>query len=159
MSWTKRQLIDQAFESIGYASYVYDLQPEQLQTAMYRLDAMVATWNGRGIRLGYPLPSNPQNSDLDMPSEAPDYAAEAIYLNLAIRIAPTVGRTIPDALRMSARIAYNEMLARNVLPCELQFPETLSFGAGNKPWRFERPFFPIPNDPVLAGEDGPIEFD
>ena len=33
MSWTKRQYIVDAFEEIGLASYVYDLQPEQLQSA------------------------------------------------------------------------------------------------------------------------------
>jgi hypothetical protein len=54
MGYTKRQFISAAFEEIGLASYVFDLQPEQLQSALRRLDAMMADWNAKGIRLGYP---------------------------------------------------------------------------------------------------------
>ena len=42
MGWTKQQLVEQAFEEIGMANYVFDLQVEQLQSAMYQLDAMMA---------------------------------------------------------------------------------------------------------------------
>ena len=31
MAWTKRQIVTQAFEEIGLASYVFDLEPEQLR--------------------------------------------------------------------------------------------------------------------------------
>ena len=89
MGWTRRQFVEQAFEEIGYASYVYDLEPEQLESAGRRLDAMVASWNGKGIRLGYPLPSSPELASLDTETEVPDYANEAIYTNLAVKLAPT----------------------------------------------------------------------
>lgn len=56
MGWTKRQFVTQAFEEIGLASYVFDLTPEQLDSALRRLDTMIASWNALGIRLGYPLP-------------------------------------------------------------------------------------------------------
>jgi hypothetical protein len=96
MSWTKRQFVVQAFEEIGYASYTYDIQPEQLQAGLRRLEAMMGTWNGRGIRLGYPLSSNPDSAELDVSSNVPDSANEAIYTNLAIRIAPIVGKDCVD---------------------------------------------------------------
>mgnify|MGYP000165071707 CR=1 FL=1 len=103
MSWTKRQFVDQAFEEIGYASYTFDLEPEQLQAAMRRLDSMMATWNGRGIRVGYPLPATPGAGDLDDLTDVPDYANEAIYLNLAIRIAPTVGKAVSRETKVAAK--------------------------------------------------------
>ena len=56
MGWTKRQFIEQAFEEIGLAAYVFDLTPEQLQSALRRLDAMMAGWNTNGIRIGWPMP-------------------------------------------------------------------------------------------------------
>jgi hypothetical protein len=61
VAWTKREFVVQAFSEIGLASYVYDLQPEQLQTALNRLDSMLATWNGlsspgRGERGHLPEP-------------------------------------------------------------------------------------------------------
>jgi len=65
MGWTKRQFVTQAFEEIGLAAYVFDLTPEQLQSALNRLDSMVASWNAKVIRLGYPISSSPQSSNLD----------------------------------------------------------------------------------------------
>lgn len=159
MSWTKRQFVVQAFEEIGYASYAYDLEPEQLESAMRRLDAMMATWNGKGIRLGYPLPSSPELSNLDQKTEVPDSANEAIYQNLAIRIAPTVGKTVSGETKASAKAAYTQLLARVTKPQEQQLPNTLPAGAGNKKYRYDQPFINPPSDPLLAGDDGPIEFD
>jgi hypothetical protein len=52
MSYSKRQFVEAAFEEIGLASYVFDLQPEQIDSACRRLDTMMAQWNAVGIRLG-----------------------------------------------------------------------------------------------------------
>lgn len=158
MGWTKRQFVEQAFEEIGYANYVFDLQPEQMESAMRRMDSMLATWNGKGIRIGYPVPSSPDDSDLDQETGVPDSANEAIYTNLAIRLAPGVGKTISMETRMAAKQGYNELLARHTKPQEMQFPSTLPRGQGNKPWRNEDRFFPTPDEGLLAGEDAPIEF-
>lgn len=159
MGWTRRQFVEQAFEEIGYASYTYDLEPEQLESAGRRLDAMVASWNGRGIRLGYPLPSSPEIADLDAETEVPDYANEAIYVNLALRIAPTVGKALAIETKINAKDLYKLLLQHASKPMEQQLPNTMPAGAGNKPWRFDNsPFLHGPMDPLLAGDDGPIEF-
>lgn len=148
----------QAFEEIGYASYAYDLQPEQLQAGLRRLEAMMGTWNGRGVRLSYPLSSNPDAADLDTNSNVPDSANEAIYTNLAIRIAPIVGKTASPETKQAARAAYMELLSRFAKPQEMQFPNTMPAGAGNKPWRQDTPFLPGPEEQLDAGDDGPIQF-
>ena len=159
MGWTRRQFVEQAFEEIGYASYVYDLEPEQLESAGRRLDAMVASWNGKGIRLGYPLPSSPELASLDTETEVPDYANEAIYTNLAVKLAPTVGKVVSPETKATAKMTYNLLLQNAALPMEQQFPKTLPAGAGRKPWRdYRDPFVREPKDPLLAGDDGPIEF-
>jgi len=158
MGYSKRQFVTAALEEIGLASYVFDMQPEQLQSAMRRLDSMMADWNGKGIRLGYPLPSSPEDSDLDQESEVPDSAFEAIITNLAIKIAPSYGKMVMPETKAAAKNAYNTLLQRATMPDEQQFPGTLPAGAGNKPWRVtDDPFIPKPVDPVLAGEDGPID--
>jgi hypothetical protein len=64
VSWTKREIVQNAFEEVGLASYAFDLQPEQFQAGLRRLDNMMATWNSRGLRIGYPLADNPGDSDL-----------------------------------------------------------------------------------------------
>jgi hypothetical protein len=53
--WTKRDVIGQAFSEIGLASYTFDLLPEQYEGALRRLDAMIAQWENKGIRLAWPL--------------------------------------------------------------------------------------------------------
>lgn len=158
MSWTKRQMVTQAFEECGFASYVYDLQPEQLEAGLRRLEAMMGTWNGRGIRLGYALSSNPDNANLDDPSNVPDSANEAVYTNLAIRVAPIVGKQVSNETKQAARSAYMQLLGRFTRPQEVQLPDTMPSGAGNKPWRTDTPFLLPPDDPIEAGEDGPLNF-
>lgn len=159
MGYSKRQFVTAAFEEIGLASYVFDLQPEQLQSALNRLDAMMADWNGKGIRLGYPLPGSPQYSDLDEPSEVPDSANETIFTNLAIKLAPSYGKSVMPETKVTAKESYNTLLMRATTPLEMQLPGTMPAGAGNKPWRnYDNPFLQRPVDPVLAGQDGPIEF-
>jgi len=158
MGWTKRQFVEGAFEEIGYATYAYDLQPEQLQAGLRRLEAMITTWNGKGIRLGYPLSSNPDNANLDDTTLVPDADNEAICANLALRIAPIVGKQVSNETKKIARESYMQLLSRFTKPQELQMPSTMPAGAGNKPWRQNTPFLPGPEDTIDAGEDGPIDF-
>lgn len=159
MSWTKRQFIEAAFEEIGYAAYTYDLQPQQLETALNRLDAMVATWNTIGIRLGYPLPSEPGAAGLDEVTDVPDSANEAIYSNLAIRIAPTVGKAVSAETKRTANTSYKALLTLHTRPPEKQLPAGVPLGAGNKPWRNggQREFTPEPEEQITTGGDGALE--
>lgn len=159
MGWTKGQLVDRAFSENGLNPNVFNVDPDKLQEALGSLDAMIGTWNGKGIRLGYPLPSSPGDSDLAQDSGLPDSAIEAVYLNLAIRIAPGVGKQVSPDTRASANAAYNVLLARAAFPPQ-QPSKNLPAGAGNKPWRRVSPFLPTPVDPLLAAEGGDqIEFD
>lgn len=159
MGWTKRQYIEQAFTEIGLAGYIFDLTPDELNTALRQLDSMMAAWNAKGIRLGWPMPSSPQNSDLDDLTEITDAANEAIYCGLAVRIAPTFGKTVGGQTQFFAKQAYDQLLAIAAMPLEKQLPQTMPAGAGNKPWRNnDSPFVNPPIDPLLSGPDGPIEF-
>lgn len=137
VSWTKRQLVRQAFSVIGLADYDFDLQAEQLQNAMYLMDSMVAVWNAKGVLLSYPLPTSPENADLDDESNIPDRANEAVYLNLALRIAPTLGRPVMPELKQSAWYAYNNLLSWALQPQEMNLPHTMPRGQGNKPYRYD----------------------
>lgn len=150
--WTKRDFVVAGFGEIGLASYVFDLTPEQLQAALTRLDAMMATWNGQGIRLGYPLPSTPGNSSLDEVTAVPDACHETVFQNLAIRLAPGYGKTVSPDTKISAKAGYNAMLTQALgEPLQKQMPGDMPAGAGNKPWRNTgQPFLNPPTD--LANE-------
>ena len=137
MAYTKRDIVNQAFGEIGMADYVFDLQPEQLNNALRQLDMMMATWNGKGIRIGYPLPSSPGGSDLDEVTGVTDMALEAMYLNLAIRISSGYGKTVSPETKAAAKFSYNQLLGRSALPIEMQIGnQTVPSGAGNKGWRY-----------------------
>lgn len=158
MSYTKRQLVLQAFDDIGLAAYVFDLESEQLENAARKMDMMMATWNGKGIRVGYPI-TNGVNVDLDQDTAVPDYALEAISMNLGVRIAPSLGKAVAPEVKAAAKMAYDVLLQRAAMPPLMQLPDTMPAGAGNKPWRLEDdPFLSTPDDPLLAGTDGPIEY-
>lgn len=153
MGWKKRDFVTAAFEEIGYASYVYDLMPEQMQSALRALDSMMATWDAKGISVGYPLSSSPE---LGEDTQVPDYANEAIYSNLAIRLAPRFGKIVQQETKQIAKQAYNALLSKATFPPEMQYDANLPSGAGNK--SIDKPFVSPPVDSLLAGEDGPIEF-
>lgn len=161
MGWTKRDFIKQAFEEIGLASYVYDLTTDQLQSALRRLDAMIAGWNSNGVRIGYPLSDSPNSSNIDADTGVPDFACEAIYLGLAMRLAPAFGKTVSAETKQLADMAYNNMANQVSLPImERQLPQTMPRGQGTKPWRnFNNPFVYAPTKDVLAGGDGEISLE
>lgn len=163
MSWTKRQLVSQAFEEIGLAAYVFDLTPEQLNSAMRRMDAMLAGWNANGIRLGYTLPFRPGDGSLDGDSGIPDWAQEAVFLGLAVRLAPAFGKTVSPETKMFADMAYGNMVNNAALPTiERELPRTMPRGSGTKPWRnFNNPFVygPVGDTSIDAGPDGNLTFE
>lgn len=160
MGWSKRQFIEQAFEEIGLASYVFDLTSDQLQSALRRMDAMVAGWNANGVRIGYPLPSTPGESNIDADSGVPDFANEAIYLGLAVRLAPAYGKQVAQETKAFADMAYSNMANQVAIPTpERELPRTMPRGTGTKPWRnFNNPFVygPQSDADINAGSDSPI---
>lgn len=161
MGWTKREIINQAFEEIGLAGYVFDLQPQQIEGAVRRLDAMMATWNGKGLRLGYPVPTTPGAGDPDEDTGVSDMAVEAMILNLALKIAPGYGKTPSPDTKAGARSAYTQLMAQAAKPIEMQKDAySIPAGAGNKGWRESRdPFLLQPEEQLDAGPDSLLEFD
>jgi hypothetical protein len=154
--WTKRQLCNEAFAELGLASYEFELTPEELQSAVRRLDSMMAEWQQRGINLGYSLPGSPDGSDLNADSGLPDYAASAVYLGLACKLGPQFGKTVTQETKTAAKAAYDPLLWAAAMPTQQQYPSTLPVGAGNRAWRWStRPFFPQPDTSSVreAGND------
>ena len=156
MSWTKRQIIQQAFDEIGLAPYVFDLTADQLESALRRLDSMIALWDSKGIRLGYPLPSSPQNSDLDSETNMPDVAVEAAFLQLATRIAPSYGKAVSIETKAAAKQAYDALLVQFATPPEMQIPAGYPAGAGYKPYAIDDPFTSR-EEPIHVGGDSVLD--
>lgn len=154
--WTKRDLIMQAFDELGLAASVYDLPPESLESARRRLDTMMASWAARGIKFGYPLPSGPNESDLDDASGLPDLALEAVYTSLAVLIAPSYGKVVSETTKARAREALSALQVRAAMPAEMQMPGTMPAGAGNLG---AQPFLNSPDEPLRDGTGNELTFE
>lgn len=157
MGYTRRDFVNAAFEEIGLASYAYDATAEELSGAMRRLDSMMAEWNARGIRIGYPIPSGPTSGSLDDETNAPDSAWEAIVTGLAIRIAPSYGKALSVDTRANFGRAYQALLNIHAQPAEMQL-KRMPLGGGNKPYRWGDNYTTDPVDRLVTGDDGVLEF-
>ena len=145
MGYTRRQFIDLALEELGLASYAFDIPPERLESSMRRLDAMLAGWNAKGIRLGYPIPSAPGGGNLADETNVPDRAYTAIIANLAVQLAPSWGKTPMPETKAAARNGYELLLVDAAQPIEIR-PMVTVAGAGHKS---DYPFtFAVPDNIV-----------
>ena len=131
MSYTKREIVTAALAEIGLSSYAFDLSTDQLNQALMRLDAMVAEWNARGVRLGYPVPGTPGGSSLQDDSGIPDSAWTAAVTNLALQVAPSYGKTVSNQTLATARQSWNTLLAIAAAPIEMNLG-MVPLGSGNK---------------------------
>jgi hypothetical protein len=159
--YTKRMLIDAAFEELALAGYAFDIDPDEQLAALRRLDSMMATWGGPGIgiRIGYNATVNPSASDPDQDSGIPDWANEAVYLNLAVRLASGYGKALPKSTTAPAKFAYDALVSAvaSQIP-QVQPMGNLPIGAGYKRIRTS-PFVQPPVDLLTTGEDGLLEFE
>lgn len=162
MSYSKRQIVIAAFEELGLASYAFDIQPEELESALRRLDGLVAQWNARGMKLSYNLPNSPQNSNIDDESYIPDYANDAVITNLAIKLAPSYGRVVSQETKSAAHEGERVLLmvSQAGYPLERRLQNTLPLGAGNnKGGRGKKNiFYKPPEEPLYTDSTGELDF-
>lgn len=137
---TKRQIIDAALDELGLASSTFDTDPSQYQAAIFRLDAMMATWDSLGIKIGYPLNAV---MDLDDQVSIADSAVEAVVLNLAVKIAPSYGKTSSIETKVAAKQAYNALLIKAARPQEISLNRSVPRGAGSR--TIDEPFIDPPS--------------
>lgn len=156
MSWTKGEIVRDAFTEMGIASYEFDVSPEEIITAIRRLDTMMAQWEIDGIRLSYPQPSSAGGSAPGDASNVPDYALEAMITNLAIRLAPSYGKGISPDTKTTAKNALTSILNRSAMPIPQQ-KLTMPKGAGYK--STGTPFTTGPVDVLVAGDDSILDLE
>jgi len=153
MSYTKGELVQAALEEIGIASYEFDISPEQIDSGVSRLDAMMGSWTGLGINLSFPIAKG-KNSNSDTDSNIPDSAYEAVVTNLAIRMAPSYGKAVSLDTRDIARRSYNILLKIFAQPREVQLNK-MPLGAGYK--ASETRFTYSPKEEYLKDVDDTVD--
>lgn len=131
MGWTKKQLIEQAFNEIGLMNYQFDMEPEDAQNACVTLDSLVA---GLNLPLSYNMTDNPSDTDLNQDSGLPNWANTPIYLLLAVALCPRYGKVANQDLKARAQQAKSgmyTMTANTNIACPLN---NVPSGQGNKAW-------------------------
>jgi hypothetical protein len=126
--WTKKQVIKQAYEELGIASYEFDVSPEEMQTGLRILDLLMAEWNIHGIRVSYN-----SGDDIAAQTGVPDWAVNALFLTLAVRLAPSLGKTPAPETKAAQKSAYNVLMAKMVMPTEIT-----PTGYGGSGYRYPR---------------------
>jgi hypothetical protein len=116
---TRGQIVDRAFSAIGISDWSFSLSPEEQASAWGALDSMMLSppWCWLGYTAGG---DEPNRSDL---MTTPTYADEAISANLALRLAPASGKTVPGEHRKTARAALNVVTAETLcIPQDVRVP-------------------------------------
>ena len=156
MSWTKQDYVLSAFDETGIGSYQFDIQPEMLDVGRRKLETMLSQWSGIGIRIGGSDASSPQAGNLDDVVGAPDYAHNAIILNLGIALSSVFGKQLSPQYMKRAKEAYDAMLVKNITVPEMQLANTIPAGQGNKLRRTYSPYLPRQEDSI-SDKDGQIQ--
>jgi hypothetical protein len=131
MAITKQAIIDAAFEELALAGFTFDITAAERATALLRLDSMMATWEGRGLRFGYFFSSATTPSALANDSGLPQKYHEAAYTNLAVRLCATFGKQPPVSLLATAKDAMTPLLIEAAFPDEQLTRAGVPRGAGN----------------------------
>jgi hypothetical protein len=150
MGWTKLELVDAALEELGLAQYNFDVQPELKESARRRMDTMVAEWMARGLQLSYSL-----DSDINSDSGLSLTNSGAVYLALALRIAPGLGKTASAETKTAYAAAMDSLWIRAAQPNERQPTNDLPRGEGQKPWRTI--YNPFVSSPDVAPLRAPLD--
>lgn len=134
----KRNLLEMAFENCGSAGYEFERTPEEINSALRKLNAMMFEWPWN--LLGYYQPDYGAGVMDDM-SGVPNDAQAAVSQTLALRIAPTMGASMPpEALAEMARSRAIIEANYSVIPTQYMGDDTI-VGAGNR-----RRFYPYYNE-------------
>jgi hypothetical protein len=137
---TKRTIVNMAFEEINLAGYEFDATPEEQFSALRRLDALMAQWKASSLDVGYNFPAVMGAGDLDDPAGIPDLALNPIVTSLAMRVMPTIGKTMSAETRVA--LAQGMVAIRTwcaTIP-DRQLQARTARGSGNKPYSVWNPF-------------------
>lgn len=145
MPYTKRRVVERAFEELAIAGYSFDLNPEEMQSGLERLDSMMAEWASRTIHVGYNFGPDPDASDLDDDTGVPLIAISAMRQHLAISIAASKGKVLSQSTKQQAKQAMDALLV-SVAHDQIRAQSSMSLpaGAGNR--RFRRTYIPSSSD-------------
>lgn len=138
---TKAVILQMAYDELAITNGVFSVTPEDQRLSLNRLDAMMAEWEADGVALGYSYPATYGESLPANASGLQDAVVQAVATNLAVRIAPTIGKTASGETRKAANRGMNMLRVRTLTVPTMQLPSRLPKGQGNRDYTLQNPFY------------------
>lgn len=148
----KRDIIQLAFEECGQAGYEFELTPEEYDSALRRMNSMLAMWRRQyGVDLGYNFPDYGHGS-ADDESGIPDDAVDCVSKKLAQSIAPTIGKAMSSEARMTLATSWAALRSTYQAIPMREMGRQVMRGQGNRYWNGPLPYFVAPVSPDEPGQ-------
>lgn len=100
----KRDIIEMAFEECGSAGYEFERDPEEVKSALRKLNAMMREWPWN--TLGYVQGDYAEGQPAEF-SGIPEHALSAVSGYLALRIAPAMGASLSPEMKSTLSRSYS----------------------------------------------------
>ena len=144
---TKRLVIDMAYDEVRLAVPEFQINPNELNTQLTKLDMLMDEWAVSGIYLGYNAPSIPGDGNLEDPIGIPNAALHSVALYLALRISPAFGKALSAETKAAMALGMSNLYGMSAHIPKMRLPRTTPLGQGNR-WMF------LNNFPFASGRDG-----
>lgn len=144
----KGDIVNGAYSQLRISGLTVDPSPEDVVTALYRLESMAAEWeDSRNICIGYLFDDEPDPAQDAGVRNSAKYALET---NLAIRLVPDFNKDVPQVLYAQASQSISTLSGSVINVRQTQYPRTMPRGSGNtryQQWnRFHQPAQRAPLD-------------
>jgi hypothetical protein len=157
MKNTKVDLINEAYSKLRISGLTVLPSPEDLETALTRLENMMSELEVGGIQLEYNFEDDPDPNSV---TNIPRFSFDGISSALAIRLIPDFNK-VPSIQLLASAEASMSVISGKVAKDRLrqvQYPRRMPIGSGNRTWgRWARFYYPVAIPPVdsiqmLVGE-------
>jgi hypothetical protein len=137
----KGDYVDGAYEQMTIWGVTTNATPREVEIALKRLNGLLLHWENQNIFLGWNVGAEDPNDE----SGLPDWAQEAVFTNLAIKLLPVYGRGATLEQKQDAAAAYEAI----TLSCinNMEYPDTMPVGAGNQRYGYSSRRFFVESDP------------
>lgn len=134
----KRDILEMAFEDCRLAGYEFERSPEEVASALRKLNALMAEWKAhQGIDLGYAQPAYGAGDASDA-SGIPQSAMNAVASYLALRIAPQMGKALAPEAKANLARAFSLLQAEHAsvpsMPMGRNTPRGSGYPGQNVPY-------------------------
>lgn len=130
--FTKGDLVSMALEELGIASYVFDVDAGENVSALRKLDAMMAEFQGSCPTLTYSQPATSGTSTAADASGIDEAIVNAVVANLAVRLAPSYGKSPATETRRAAADGRGRILSIYAKRVEYDLPPSFPRGAARR---------------------------